>query len=136
MKPARWHQIDSLYNQALEIDEAHRAAFLHEACGSDRDLRRNLEELLAEGPKAESFLEKAALQEIAREFAATEASEWPAWTDRRVGNYQFLSLLGVGGMGEVYRAHDTKLKRAEIGEGTTLRHVRKRMRFRFTIEAS
>ena len=110
MKPARWHQIESLYNQALEIDEAHRSAFLREACGSDHDLRRNLEELLAEGPKAENFLEKAALQEIAHEFAETAGSTWPSWTGRRVGNYQFLSQLGVGGMGEVYRAHDTKLK--------------------------
>ena len=109
MKPAQWHQIESLYNQALEIEEAQRAAFLREACGSDRDLQRNMEELLAEGPKAESFLEKAALREIAHEFAEAEASTWPSWTGRRVGNYQFLSLLGVGGMGEVYRAHDTKL---------------------------
>ncbi|HTG72610.1 MAG TPA: protein kinase, partial [Terriglobia bacterium] len=114
MKPARWHQIDSLYNQALEIDEAHRAAFLREACGSDHDLRRNLEELLAEGPKAERFLEKAALQEIAHEFAEaadSTSSSHQDWTGRRIGNYQFLSQLGVGGMGEVYRAHDTKLKR-------------------------
>jgi len=111
LKPAQWHQIESLYNQALEIEEAQRAAFLREACGSDRDLQRNMEELLAEGPKAESFLEKAALQEIAHEFSATADSAWPAWTGRQVGNYQFLSLLGVGGMGEVYRAHDTKLKR-------------------------
>ena len=114
MKPARWHQIESLYNQALEVDETRRAAFLREACGSDSDLRRNLEELLAEGPKAESFLEKAALREIAHEFAGTAGSASSShqdWIGRRVGNYQFLSLLGVGGMGEVYRAHDTKLKR-------------------------
>jgi serine/threonine protein kinase/Tol biopolymer transport system component len=111
LKPARWYQIESLYNQALEVDETHRSAFLREACGSDSDLRRNLEELLAEGPKAESFLEKAALREIAHEFAETAGSASSCWTGRRVGNYQFSSLLGVGGMGEVYRAHDTKLKR-------------------------
>jgi len=114
LKPARWDQIESLYHQALEIDEKHRAAFLHEACGSDHDLRRNLEELLAEGARAENFLEKAALREIAHEFVGIEGSTLSShqyWAGRRVGNYQFLSLLGVGGMGEVYRAHDTKLKR-------------------------
>ena len=84
MKPARWHQIESLYNQALEIDEAHRSAFLREACGSDCDLRRNLEELLAEGPKAESFLEKAALREIAHEFAETAVQVGPSWIGRHV----------------------------------------------------
>jgi serine/threonine protein kinase len=111
LSTARWQQIESLYNQALTIDEAHRAAFLREACGSDHDLRRNLEELLAEGPKAESFLERAALREIAHEFAEAVDSTSSSWTGRRVGNFQFLSLLGTGGMGEVYRAHDTKLKR-------------------------
>jgi serine/threonine protein kinase len=111
LKPARWNQIESLYNQAVEIDETHRAAFLRESCGSDHELRRNLEELLAEGPKAKSFLEKAALQEIAREFAETAGAISKSWAGRKVGKYQFLSLLGVGGMGEVYRAHDTKLKR-------------------------
>ncbi len=101
----------SLYNRALELDQEHRAAFLRQVCGADRDLQRNPEGLLAKGPKAESFLEKAALREIAHEFAAKEDSAWPSWTDRRVGSYQFQSLLGVGGMGEVYRAQDTKLKR-------------------------
>jgi serine/threonine protein kinase len=111
LKPARWNQIESLYNRAVEIDEPQRAAFLRESCGSDHELRRNLEELLAEGPKAKSFLEKAALREIAHEFAETVGSLSQAWAGRKVGKYQFLSLLGVGGMGEVYRAHDTKLKR-------------------------
>ena len=101
MKPARWHQIDSLYNQALEIDDANRAAFLREVCGSDHDLRHNLEELLAEGPKAECFLEKTALQEIAHEFARTEGSTWPSWTGQQVGNYQFLSQLGVLGRADM-----------------------------------
>src|SRR4030095_15698324 len=46
------------------------------------------------------------------ETAGSTASPYHQyWTGRRVGNYQFLSLIGVGGMGEVYRAHDTKLKR-------------------------
>ena len=36
---------------------------------------------------------------------------WPSWVGRQIGNYQFVSLVGAGGMGEVYRARDTKLKR-------------------------
>ena len=61
MNAARWHQIKSLYNKALEMEATQRAAFLREACGVDRDLQRDLEELLAEGPQASGFLEKAAL---------------------------------------------------------------------------
>src|SRR4030095_12702322 len=49
-----------------------------------------------------------ALREVAHEFAATAGS---SWVGRQGGNYQFVSPVGAGGMGEVYRARDTKLKR-------------------------
>jgi len=111
MNPARWHQIKSLYNQALEMEAADQAAFLRKACGPDRDLQRELEELLAEGPQASSLFEKEALRRIALEFAEPAIPASQSWIGRQVGNYQFLSLVGAGGMGEVYRAHDTKLKR-------------------------
>ena len=58
--------------------------------------------------QAASFLEKPALREIAHEFAATARA---SWVGRQIGNYEFVSLVGAGGMGEVYRARDTKLKR-------------------------
>src|SRR5262249_42677387 len=45
------------------------------------------------------------------EFAATPAPSHQYWIGRQIGNYQFVSLAGAGGMGEVYRARDTKLKR-------------------------
>lgn len=108
MKPARWTQIERLFNQAMEMEESRRTAFLHEACAGDDDLRQDLEQLLAEELPAGSFLEKPALREIAHEFAATAAT---AWVGRQIGNYQFVSLVGAGGMGEVYQARDTKLKR-------------------------
>ncbi len=111
MKAARWRQIESLYNQAVQMDETQRTAFLRGSCGGDEDLQRDLEELLAEEPQAASFLECAAIKEIAHEFAATMEPPRPSWIGRQIGNYEFLSLVGVGGMGEVYRAHDSKLKR-------------------------
>ena len=108
MTPGRWRQIESLYDKALELNARQRTAFLREACGGDEDLQRELEGLLAEGTQAASFLEKPALREIANEFARTAAS---SWIGRQIGNYEFVSLAGAGGMGEVYRARDTKLKR-------------------------
>ena len=49
MKPERWRQIEQLYDRALEMEESRRASFLREACAGDDDLRRELEQLLAEG---------------------------------------------------------------------------------------
>ena len=95
MKPDRWRQIEHLYNQALELEESQRTAFLREACAGNDDLRKDIEQLLAEEPNAASFLEKPALREIAHEFAATGA---PSWVGRQIGNYQFVSLVGAGGM--------------------------------------
>jgi serine/threonine-protein kinase len=114
MKLDRWRQLESLYNKALEMDESRRVEFLREACAGDDELRHEVEGLLASGPGAASFLEQPALQEVAHEFAATAApshQDHQYWIGREVGNYQFVSLVGAGGMGEVYRARDTKLKR-------------------------
>src|SRR5262245_19455256 len=104
MKPKRWQQIKHLYNQAREVEEGQRSDFLREACADDNDLRQDLEELFAEDPQVASFLETPALREIAPEFAAASTT---AWVGRQIGNYQFVSLLGTGGMGEVYRARDS-----------------------------
>lgn len=90
------------------MEESQRPDFLREACAGDDDLRQDLEELFAEDPQLASFLETPALREIAPEFAATSTT---AWVGREIGNYQFVSLLGTGGMGEVYRARDSNLKR-------------------------
>jgi hypothetical protein len=49
MKPERWQQIEQLYDRALEMEESRRTSFLREACAGDDDLRRELEQLLAEG---------------------------------------------------------------------------------------
>ena len=106
--PERRRRIEDLCEAALARAAGEREAFLAEACGGDGALRREVDALLAHAPAAEAFLE-APLGELA---ALVLAGEAPASLEGRpFGSYEMLSLIGAGGMGEVYRARDTKLGR-------------------------
>ncbi len=103
----RWRQVEELFHRALEREEPDRSAFLDEACAGDEALRRDVESLLAE--EAESgFMETPAMEGEARELAQENR---PGLEGRRIGTFEILSLLGRGGMGEVWRARDAKLRR-------------------------
>jgi eukaryotic-like serine/threonine-protein kinase len=100
MSPARWGKIEEIYHAALARDAAARAAYLDSACGSDSELRAEVESLLESELQAQNFLET-------QPSAVTQTS----MLGRKVGPYRIVSQIGAGGMGEVYRAHDTKLGR-------------------------
>ena len=108
MTPERWQQIERLYHAALDRDASQRAAFLDGACGGDEALRQEIESLLAREQSAEGFLVTPAAEALAKAMAEDAV---PSLTGRQLGTYKVLSLLGAGGMGEVYRARDTKLGR-------------------------
>src|SRR6266704_1640035 len=108
MTPARWQKIEELYHSAREREGSQRVAFLEEACEGDEALRREVESLLAEEKRAEGFLESPALEIAAKKIAQDQTR---SLLGQRLGSYQVLSLLGAGGMGEGYQAHDTKLQR-------------------------
>jgi len=104
MTPERWQQIERLYHEALARAASERGAFLASACGGDEMLRREVESLLAQPVSADGPLDGAAaalLSDVATLLAA----------GTRIGVYVVQGLLDKGGMGEVYRAIDTKLKR-------------------------
>src|SRR5262245_23380982 len=108
MKPERWHKIEKLYHSALEREADQRTAFLAAACADDDSLRREVESLLAHQSQAENLLETPVMEVAARAIADYSTT---VVVGRNFGHYQILSLLGKGGMGEVYRALDTKLGR-------------------------
>jgi len=104
----RWQEIERLYHEALEREESQRTAFLRAACAEDDVLRQEVESLLAQESKAQ-FLETPALEAAAKALAENQSQ--CSLIGRQLGSYKIVSLMGAGGMGEVYQAHDGKLRR-------------------------
>jgi serine/threonine protein kinase/WD40 repeat protein len=101
--PERWSVVEGLCLQALEQPAGARAAFLIEACRHDEDLCREVESLLAEQDDADAFLTTPPLERV--------SSSPRSLVGRQLGAYRIDAQIGAGGMGEVYRAWDTKLDR-------------------------
>jgi len=122
MTEEQWKKVKALYTEARKLEPDARGAFLTSACSGDEELRRQAELLLEYGDKAEaeSFLEERAAEKLSAGFWGDPLAVLPAreeqvvggsWTGRSIANYTVGELIGVGGMGEVYRAKDRKLGR-------------------------
>jgi hypothetical protein len=109
MDPERLRQIEELYHSALELPPAARDSFIHKSCGEDKDLRRELETLLAIKSSSNNFFEKPPLSLAAEMFAQKEKQT--NLEGKEISHYRIIRLLGAGGMGQVYLAEDTKLHR-------------------------
>ena len=105
----RWERIEQLFHSATERTGEDRAAYLERACVGNAELRREVESLLAHGKTAEGWLGGEALKEMAEEVL--ELTRGLSLSGQQLGPYQVLSAIGAGGMGEVYRARDTRLNR-------------------------
>jgi serine/threonine protein kinase len=108
MELERWHRVDNILQAALALNPAERSGFVDSACEGDATLRNEVVYLLSLEEEGLDILDTPALEAA----ACVLASDQPDLIEGQfVGHFRILSLLGVGGMGEVYLAEDTKLCR-------------------------
>src|SRR5262245_32177162 len=122
----RWRKLEAIFQAAIEQPSDLRPSFIAEACGDDEFLRSEAERLVTSFEEASDFIEKPGL--LDRIEAAEQADritslntratggvprDWQAGlaVGRKIHQYELLSLLGAGGMGEVYLANDGELDR-------------------------
>ena len=99
MTPERWQRMKGVLYEALELPPEKRAEFLDRICCGEDSLRREVDSLLSSGDQACSSLLQSSRPRV------------PLSSGTKLGHYEVQSLLGAGGMGEVYRGRDPRLGR-------------------------
>jgi serine/threonine protein kinase/tetratricopeptide (TPR) repeat protein len=131
MQAERWRRLEQLYHSAMEQAEGERAGFLERSCAGDQALRVEVESLIAYAGQSGQIIDKPALEIViaamAEDLRARDGNqtgkmistgltqyriaEKALTPGTKLGEYEVKSLLGSGSMGEVYRAHDSRLRR-------------------------
>ncbi len=101
MESEHWEQVKNLFEQAMALAPDQRPQFLKDACSENELVRHEVEELLHSFEDSAGFLETPAISKKKNEIVDGQLFE----------QYEIIESIGAGGMGEVFLALDTKLKR-------------------------
>ena len=124
MTEERWRRIETIFHAALEREPRERAHYVAQVCGSDADLKKEVESLLAKDPSSPDLVFNHPTVDLTH--SAINRLE----TGARLGPYELESRLGFGGMAEVWKARDTRL-----GRSVALKVSRTEFSRRFELEA-
>jgi serine/threonine protein kinase len=106
--PDKWQRAKAVFDAVLEQPRSERESFLASVCAAEADLREQVEQLLLNHEQAGSFLSKPILERENNDVG--QAGRFPSGAII-AGRFKIVRFLGKGGMGEVFEAHDLKLRR-------------------------
>jgi eukaryotic-like serine/threonine-protein kinase len=132
MPDSNWQNLQEIFHTTMALPSSERASYLDRACEHNPLLRRRIEALVKSAEETGNFVDLPGFEAAADMLMERSGLQLGAL----VAHYRILSLLGEGGMGQVYLAEDTKLHRKVSLKflGTSFTHDQERLR-RFEQEA-